>query len=70
MKELTLIILGTILILGLCVGGGIWIDSASCESSATQNSVEYRWGVMAGCSYKHPETGIWVPKENYRAIGD
>lgn len=42
-----------ILLAGLVVG-----DYESCTSSAEQNEVEYRWGVTAGCSYKHPSTGI------------
>ena len=42
-----------------------------CEKSAIQNEVEFRYGFWSGCSYKHPVTGAWMPKDNYlRTVSD
>lgn len=46
------------------------ISKYSCFEGARQNEVEVRWGVFAGCSYFHPTSHLWVPAQNYRAVGD
>lgn len=69
MDTLWTIIL-TVVLVAAMMALGKSLDYISCASSADQNDVEYKWGIMAGCSYKHPTSGLWVPKENYRAVGD
>jgi len=57
-------------VIAVVIGMTIWAASVSCGKSAAQNEVEYRWGAMSGCSFQHPETKLWVPAQNYRAVGD
>lgn len=58
-----------LLIIGL-IGALVFLPPVACENSAKQNEVEYRFSYLGGCSYKHPTTGLWVPRKNYRAVGD
>jgi len=69
-KEYVKLILLIVVMFGLPVSVALGVRNIQCSASAEQNHVEYRWSVFAGCSYKHPATGLWVPKDNYRAVGD
>ena len=70
MKEIVQVLGIPFLAVLIVLAIGIPLLKYSCMSSAAQNELEYRWGIFAGCSYKHPDTGLWIPKDNYRAIGD
>lgn len=58
-----------VLTIGTLIGANELV-AVSCAAGAEQIEVEHRYSFMGGCSYKHAETGIWVPRDNYRANAD
>lgn len=67
MGDAGVAIVGAALVLAVCIGFGVWMDSATCDAQTRGMHVQHRWGMLSGCMVQDPNAG-WIPLSNYRVI--
>ena len=65
-KEFWIILLGSYIAMMLLFGAAIKLGKEQCEQLATQQELEWDFGVIKGCLVK--KEGKWIDYEKYRIV--